>query len=452
MTKDEVIEFCATNGASLVYVDEKVAHVEQRNGQLMGHPLSFPILCILNLAALKTALRRARRYEMLTAAQARFILEKTTINGDDILFPCPPEFCDLWERTTKEMGLTLSVGKSYASEYFAVINSRQFIQHRKGDLQRIEYANLGLIFNHNLKKRGAEKTPFEIGHALNEMLEFCPMAIAFLPDAMRHRSIGLPLGGYVPNFFVPAHYGGYGVDPKYCDKRSVEVSFRQRQVATLLREDVLKSFTYQNGKVYDKVTAKAMEKLPVPIVVTSSKMPSPPRDSVMDVIIEGKRVRPTGEDFVNLTIARANLENVRRRANNPAQSYGAWVGYFNQTRFPRGLSIETYPRYLSISRLDKLKHKPMSIKKIFDGMYEVLYPQDLPSPVRNMFQYDRPMVRSLSDYAPLCIRTEECSPQRAWLDAQQALITSTRSDALLEKELGHDQSIEELSRRYGTYV
>jgi hypothetical protein len=76
MTKDEVIEFCATNGASLVYVDEKVAHVEQRNGQLMGHPLSFPILCILNLAALKTALRRARRYEMLTAAQARFILEK----------------------------------------------------------------------------------------------------------------------------------------------------------------------------------------------------------------------------------------------------------------------------------------------------------------------------------------------------------------------------------------
>lgn len=387
MTKEEVKEACTANGANLLFVDDDVAHVQQRNGQLMGHPLSFPILCLINLAALKTALDRGVREKILTRFDKELILSMTVINGDDILFPCPPEFCSLWEKTTAEAGLTLSIGKSYASEYFAVINSRQFVMKKSGQLVRVEYANLGLIFNHNLKKRDAEKTPFEIGHAFNEMFEFCPLAIPFLSDAVMHRQGGLPIQGYTPNFFVPCHYGGLGVDPKYCSKSKVEVSLMQRRVATLLREDVLKSFVWQQKKTLDNVTSKLMAKLPQPVVTTSAKMPSN-------------------------VVERIGLELSRKKVVKAAESYGAWVGYFNQTRVPRGLPLETYPRFLIMKRMGKMKEKPMKVEKIFRGDYDVLYPQDLPSPVRNEFRYEYHRIRDLQDYAPLEIRIEEGTEQR----------------------------------------
>lgn len=405
MTKEEVIQACAENGANLVYVDENVAHIEQRNGQLMGHPLSFPILCLINLAALRTAIARGRKQGILTRVDEEIILDNTVINGDDILFPCPPQFCKIWEMTTAQAGLTLSIGKSYASEYFAVINSRQFVMQADGKLKRIEYANFGLIFNYNLKKRGADKTPWEIGNAFNEMFEYCPLAKPFLSDALARRSKGVPIQNYIPNFFVPCHYGGYGVDPKYCSKDFIDVSFRQRQVATLLREDVLKSFVWQNKKTYDAFTADMMGKLPQPIVATSAKMPS----------------KWAGEG------GRIDTELSRKRVEDAAQSYGSWVGYFNQTRFPRGLSIESSPKYLSLKRIGKFLHKPMKVSKIFDGQYEVLYPQDLPAPVRNEFAYDRPMIRDLNDYAPLNIRIERKTNGKFVLDDEILKIFETRA-------------------------
>lgn len=402
MTKEEIIQACTENGANLVFVDGLKAHIEQRNGQLMGHPLSFPILCLINLAALSTALRRGVKAKIITRFEMDIILDNTVINGDDILFPCPPQLCDLWEKTTAQAGLTLSIGKSYASEYFAVINSRQFVKQKNGQMKRIEYANLGLIFNHNLKKRGADKTPFEIGHAFNEMFKYCPLSTSFLPDAMKRREKGLPIQGFIPNFFVPCHYGGYGVDRKYCSKRHIEVSFRQRQVATLLREDVLKSFCWQNKKALDTVTSKMMEKLPKPLVSTSASMPT----SLVKIV---------------------NVEISRQRVVDAAQSYGAWVGYFNQTRFPRGLSIETSPKFLSLKRVGKFKHKPMKVAKIFDDQYKVFYPQDLPSPVRNEFNYDRPMIRDLKDYAPLEIRIERGTNGRFALEKELQEIFETRA-------------------------
>lgn len=54
----------------------------------------------------------------------------------------------------------------------------------------------------------------------------------------------------------------------------------------------------------------------------------------------------------------------------------------------------------------------MKVEKIFRGDYDVLYPQDLPSPVRNEFRYEYHRIRDLQDYAPLEIRIEEGTERR----------------------------------------
>jgi len=73
------------------------------DGQLMGHPLSFPILCAVNLACLRLA---ARRYGAVTGFYelADKIQSTCIVNGDDILFRCPLDFMPYFRQASGEAG------------------------------------------------------------------------------------------------------------------------------------------------------------------------------------------------------------------------------------------------------------------------------------------------------------------------------------------------------------
>jgi hypothetical protein len=76
-------------------------------GQLMGSVVSFPVLCIANLALTLLAFRLSGRPR---PAHRCHIL----INGDDIGFAALPEQVTAWQRVTSLFGLEPSVGKNFS--------------------------------------------------------------------------------------------------------------------------------------------------------------------------------------------------------------------------------------------------------------------------------------------------------------------------------------------------
>jgi len=164
---------------------------QQANGQLMGHLLSFPLLCLVNAAilrlvyqtskhgylpqplryedsgrAVELVLKRPRQFRgdgtevkprarvALGISRLKLIpltLVRGKVNGDDGLVVIDPRKRYILERLTSAVGFTLSVGKSYSSTEFGMINSRIFLL--KSDeifgIRRpyclVPYLNLGLI-------------------------------------------------------------------------------------------------------------------------------------------------------------------------------------------------------------------------------------------------------------------------------------------------------------------
>jgi len=92
---------------------ELPASSPQKWGQLMGSPMSFPILCIINAAATLAALDRHFKQP-----------GKLLINGDDIAFVTNKEGYANWKLYTSACGLYPSIGKNYTSREFIIMNSQ----------------------------------------------------------------------------------------------------------------------------------------------------------------------------------------------------------------------------------------------------------------------------------------------------------------------------------------
>jgi hypothetical protein len=134
-------------------------NIRQRNGQLMGNVLSFPLLCLANLCCYWMAVER---YQMRDVNFDE--LPPVRINGDDILFLTPDEsFYDIWKREAADFGFELSQGKNLVSERVLQINSalyRTCIRNADdpaaigtadacylADVRNVPFVNLGLITN-----------------------------------------------------------------------------------------------------------------------------------------------------------------------------------------------------------------------------------------------------------------------------------------------------------------
>lgn len=196
------------SGGKIVYPDG--SSVLQTNGQLMGHPLSFPILCIINLS---TYLRVRSKYTLDQVKDEPFL-----INGDDIVFResrpwnGPNSDYNLWRFFAGEVGLIVNELKTYVHPKFNMINSiRHF--HQKP----IHYQNIALAIGHRVKSDPmrlltASATIFEqlqatkvgAGHLCRDFLKT-------LGKRLPRRRLRLAGKEFVPNYFLPKAFGGLGL-------------------------------------------------------------------------------------------------------------------------------------------------------------------------------------------------------------------------------------------------
>jgi hypothetical protein len=109
--------------------------VLQKNGQLMGSLLSFPILCLINA---------------FTVARAKGLTLKdldVLIHGDDLGGQMSRAEFQKWKKTAKQVGLSLSVGKNYFTEDFLSIDSRLYVRNKKtGFLERQVTGKFKLLY------------------------------------------------------------------------------------------------------------------------------------------------------------------------------------------------------------------------------------------------------------------------------------------------------------------
>ncbi|ACF16360.1 putative RNA dependent RNA polymerase [Ourmia melon virus] len=89
-------------------------------GQLMGSPLSFPVLCIVNLAVTRYVLEKACG-RIVTLEESGIL-----VNGDDILFRCPERTIPFWTRMVTIAGLSPSPGKNFVSYRYCQLNSELY--------------------------------------------------------------------------------------------------------------------------------------------------------------------------------------------------------------------------------------------------------------------------------------------------------------------------------------
>jgi len=145
------------------YKDLVSETVSQEWGQLMGSPISFPILCILNAAACHVALE-LRNWELINNNEPytnltedsfvpRLPLNLVLVNGDDALLKTDKRGYEIWKDCTSNVGLEMSMGKNYISQDMIMLNSQCYLVQSRPDstgeyhmdLVRVPYCNLGLL-------------------------------------------------------------------------------------------------------------------------------------------------------------------------------------------------------------------------------------------------------------------------------------------------------------------
>jgi len=151
-----------------IFVDENGIKMPQQEGQLMGSVTSFPILCIANAAMCRWAIEQSdgARYRVTDRPStiSRGRLCPLRVNGDDCVFwGDKARVINIWEQITAFGGLETSVGKTYYSSKFAVINSvlydyipgtipvidptcKYLFTYQLGRWRERRYVNLGLVF------------------------------------------------------------------------------------------------------------------------------------------------------------------------------------------------------------------------------------------------------------------------------------------------------------------
>lgn len=208
------------------------------NGQPMGHPLSFPILCVINKGVLRHICRLwvgspgvddwERAWRRLYAKR---ILRLSLINGDDLLFKSDREFYLILQAVWPQVGFIESVGKSYVSSNMCSINSRIFVR-KAGRMVQVSYLNQRLIYGTNIKDgTSLNAQPTHVANSLNRMCKFVPWATNTLPLAFQRWPWARELG-FTPNWYLPVHLGGYGLDPSLAPD-TARVDRLQRLVAAV---------------------------------------------------------------------------------------------------------------------------------------------------------------------------------------------------------------------------
>jgi len=131
----EIMKYALTREELLAYGYEPrdyCIYVKQTFGQLMGSPISFLILVYLNAAICWTS---ADLYEgRMTSLDEWQDSYRPIFNGDDGSFLSNPIHYKIWLATASCAGLNSSMGKTYCSRDFIMINSEIYATNMAGCL------------------------------------------------------------------------------------------------------------------------------------------------------------------------------------------------------------------------------------------------------------------------------------------------------------------------------
>jgi hypothetical protein len=196
--------------------------------------------------------------------RGRRIFDHALVNGDDILFKGDHHLIEVFKRTSRLVGFQTSQGKNYVSPDTCLINSQVYLR-RGGRMCRQGYLNLRLVKGNNVKARvaGGENpvTPEMIGKDLSKMARICPWTAAAIPAAFHRWDKDWSGSWFRPNWFIPVHLGGYGVDITHAPE-TLEITRSQRSMAARFVADPrLALYRKTGGQALAKV--KAVQLKPV---------------------------------------------------------------------------------------------------------------------------------------------------------------------------------------------
>lgn len=224
----------------------------QRNGQLMGSPLSFPILCLMNLLVFCLANPKL---------DSESAIERVLVNGDDMLYIGTQETWVKHKEISSSVGLKMSPGKAYIHGVYANANSTSFhCPIRRGSpAVQLGFLNTGLIFGkHKVMQDDREDRVSEpIESVMNVITEGCYgqemkkdvlcMLLRLyrkdLSERTSFRVVERTARGYRTryahrNLFLAQSAGGFGVDP--CGLR-FQVTTDQKYLAWTRLEEKMSS-------------------------------------------------------------------------------------------------------------------------------------------------------------------------------------------------------------------
>lgn len=302
--------------------------------QLMGHPLSFPLLCTINLAGYRTAIKRWVRDSAGAEKRRRSRLgsimwNNVIVNGDDILFKCEKDFLPFFYQAASDVGLIISIGKNFISRDMCMINSQVF-KKQSGLMTRHGYLNQRFIFGKgNFRKSSSDvdaTMPTQLSGPVNEMCTLVPWTSCIIPMVVKRfpqKFFGKGFYGY-PNWYLPIHLGGLGFDPKFGPATKVTIS--QRRLAAM--------FIHNPALALYRLKA-----VPIPVAKYYGAL-AKPRMVIGDYVPEGHEEESLDDPWL------ARLAYCNRAHTGPVQvSDGVFYSKFRRDFRLKPINPETVEKY-----------------------------------------------------------------------------------------------------------
>jgi len=96
-----------------------------------------------------------------------------------------------------------------------MINSQFFATDQRGRIHRCGYLNLKLVKGSNIKSGESRALPTQIGKELSKMAKLYPGSACAIPASFERWERDTFAFGFKPNWYLPVHLGGYGVDRQF---------------------------------------------------------------------------------------------------------------------------------------------------------------------------------------------------------------------------------------------
>jgi hypothetical protein len=178
-------------GKRLICHKDEPLDVKLTRGQLMGHPLSFPLLCILNLATILT-------YKQIYEGFDRKRRLPALVNGDDACFRSSKFNMSNYQKVCEEIGFKINESKCYQHPIIGSLNSRRFIIKTNGYTRVIDHVSTSIIHSE-------DKNTYDLSITENLRSENIKNRV-FGQYVFRHQSLKLSIKPWC----LPQYLGGLG--------------------------------------------------------------------------------------------------------------------------------------------------------------------------------------------------------------------------------------------------